>query len=210
MSTWTTIHIVSWMYLLDGNCLLRLRALPAGSNSSTFCAAPASRSVARKDDSSRSSTSFCASVDANRRHCAVHAVLNGRSVNRSRRMKALVTSCNAMAGAVMGELMETCQYARPELLRRDMRGYLSCRNTTGIKLAESRFYQSTGTFKRSIRVSFSAESEMQLGDIRGGFLAAGSPSIWCFGHRDSLEERTSTCAAQTLRDQNGPSPRAPN
>lgn len=61
----------------------------------------------QEDDSSRSSTSCRASVDAYRRHCAVQAELNGRSVNCSRLMKALVTSCNAMAGTVMGGWMKT-------------------------------------------------------------------------------------------------------
>lgn len=135
------IHsMIDWlmMDLLDGSWRLRFRALPAGSNCSIFCAA-VSEVVVWKGEYSSSSTSFCASVEAYLRHCAVHAALNGRSDSRSRLMKALVTACNAMAAAVMDSR------ARQLLRRDDARFCYLSRNTTSMKLAASRFYPSADT-----------------------------------------------------------------
>jgi hypothetical protein len=80
------------IYLLDGSCLFLFRALAAGSKDFSDIVPSA-----RKSEFSIESTSGDASIEAYRLHWSPHARYSGLRVVCSRRRKALVTSCNAMA-----------------------------------------------------------------------------------------------------------------
>lgn len=78
--------------LLLGSRRVRLRALAAGSKGFWDTWA----SFRKCEGSSIVSCCEEVSVDAHRGHCIAHAVLTGPGETRTRRMKAVVTSCNAM------------------------------------------------------------------------------------------------------------------